>query len=82
MLLFYFWVALIIAAVVAVPVAVKMTPGPARPASEADDLESMDDYEQSEGEDPAMAVAATDDGFGGDDIGAEPLGDDAFADFN
>ncbi len=79
MLLFYFWVVLIIAAVVAVPVAVKMTPGRARPAADADDDASMDEHDLSADEDPAMTGGAADAGFGGDDFGAEPLGDDVFA---
>lgn len=79
MLLFYFWVALILAAVVAVPVAVKMSPGRAKRVADADDVASMDEDEQSADEDPAMAGDAADAGFGGDDFGAEPLGDDVFA---
>lgn len=64
------WILLILASVIAVPVALKMSPGAARYADGGE--AQPDDPEAAEGE--AMAV----DDFAADPNAAEPFGDEAF----
>jgi hypothetical protein len=79
MLFFIPWVLLIVTVIVAVPVVAKLSQSGARPV--ADDGEvNLDEYSEGDVEErPAMA-----DDFAADpnEFGAEPLSDDAFADFN
>ncbi len=72
MLYFIPWVILILAVIIAVPVAAKMSPGPARKPAGSDDEEIA----EIEGEE----IAVLEDDFGAEGV-AEPLSDDAFADF-
>ncbi|MCA9138338.1 MAG: hypothetical protein KDB00_16320 [Planctomycetales bacterium] len=75
MIYFIPWVILIVAAIVAVPVAAKMSPGSRRAVAD-------DDHEQhAEGTEDG-AVVGDDFVVTGDDfVDAESLGDDAFDDF-
>jgi hypothetical protein len=77
MLFFIPWALLIIAVIVAVPVAVKMSPSPGggRAGNEAG---QANEYGET---DPQSALA---DDFATDsnEFDAEPIGDDAFAEFN
>lgn len=78
MMYFIPWVILIVAAIVAVPVAAKMSPGPRRAAGNGD----QDEMDLSgEG---AEDAAVLEDDFGDADAGfgeAEAIGDDAFGEF-
>ena len=78
MLFFIPWVLLIIAVIVAIPVVAKLSPSGAAPVADDGEVD-LDEYsEVGVEEQPVMA-----DDFGADpnEFGAEPLGDDAFADF-
>lgn len=85
MLFFILWVILIVGCIVAVPIAAKMSPKPAHQGGGSDSDNGMEAEAQ-----PGMEYAAQEEvpvasqEFGADpnEFGAEPLGDDAFAEFN
>ncbi|QEF97430.1 hypothetical protein Mal15_14700 [Stieleria maiorica] len=70
MLYFSFWAVLMVAVIVAVPVAAKMSPGGR--AAKAEEGEEIDEAAEGEGVDEAVL----EDDFGGGEV--EALGDDAF----
>ena len=76
MLFFIPWALLIVAVIVAVPVAVKMSPSTGYTGGGNGDAE-MDEYAVEED-----AAVVDDLGADPNEFGAEPIGDDAFADFN
>ena len=67
------WVILILAVIIAGPVAAKMNPGPKRKPVDADEGEVL----EVDGDEAAVL----DDDFGAEPVG-EPLDEDAFAEFN
>ncbi|MCO8120840.1 hypothetical protein NHH03_03760 [Stieleria sp. TO1_6] len=79
MLFFIPWVVLMLAVMIAIPVAAKMSPSPRQRSEES----VLDDAEQPlDGDLEAQPMAGDDFGTGPNEFGGEPLGDDAFAEFN
>ncbi|MEM6472439.1 MAG: hypothetical protein AAF802_22950 [Planctomycetota bacterium] len=76
-MLFYFWVAVMLAAIIAVPVAIKLSPEVQQMGGGEDEI--LDDA----GAEGFVDESAPADAFGGaDSFGtAEPLADDAFEEF-
>lgn len=75
MLFFIPWALLFVAVIVAVPVVVKMSPSTG--STGGDDDAEMDEYADED-----EAVLVDDLAADPNEFGAEPIGDDAFAEFN